>query len=89
MSDGRNFTAKDVIIACGRETDQFQDENIEISSYEVENFEVEGKLWKLKLNLEGWEGLPDAFLEDTIEHCYYGLRDGPDLKAYKIGLHEK
>jgi len=45
LSDGRNFTAKDVIIACGRETDQFQDENIEISSYEVENFEVEGKLW--------------------------------------------
>lgn len=28
-------------------------------------------------------------MEDSEEHTYYGLRDGADLKGYKIGLHEK
>mmetsp|Transcript_17589 Transcript_17589/g.15502 ORF Transcript_17589/g.15502 Transcript_17589/m.15502 type:complete len:131 (+) Transcript_17589:217-609(+) len=28
-------------------------------------------------------------MEDSLDHTYYGLRDGPEMKSYKVGLHEK
>lgn len=33
--------------------------------------------------------MPHSFLEDDGKFMYYGLRDGPDMKSYKVGLHEK